>query len=67
MIGNNVGDGVSSRRKDGSKNTGSYTVKDYTITMLNDNGYRYTELSLYEKRNNEKNIVYRDDIYWLDD
>jgi hypothetical protein len=67
IIGGNVGGGVSSRRKDGSKNTGSYQVKDYTITMVHDNGYKHTELFLYEKRKHEKNIVYGRDVYWLDD
>ncbi|MES9970096.1 MAG: hypothetical protein ABW092_08685 [Candidatus Thiodiazotropha sp.] len=67
VIGSNVGGGVSSKRKDGSKNKGSYQVNDYTITMLHDNGYSHTELFLYEKRKNEKNIVYGNDLYWLDD
>ncbi len=67
VIGNNIGGGASTRRKDGSKNTGSYEVKDYTITMVHDNGYRHTELFLYEKRKNEKNIVYGNVLYWLDD
>jgi hypothetical protein len=67
VIGANVGGGTSTERKDGSKNTGTYEVNDYTITMLHDNGWRHTELFLFEKRKNKKNIVYRDDLYWLDD
>lgn len=60
------GGGVSPNHLDGSQKTGSDVVKDYTITMLHDNGYRHAEL-FYEKRKKEKAIVCGDDLYRLDD
>jgi hypothetical protein len=67
VIGSNVGGGSSSKRQNGSKNTGTYQVNDYSITLVHDNGWRHTELFLLEKRKKNNNIVYRNDLYWLDD
>jgi hypothetical protein len=65
--GDDVGGGGSSHRRDGSKNTGRYEVNDYSITLTHDNGYRHTELFYFEKRKGENDIVYGNDLYWLDD
>jgi hypothetical protein len=62
-----VSGGVTSQRKDGSKNRGRYEIKDYTITMMHDNGYTHTELFLYEKQSEVTTFVYGKDLYWLED
>jgi hypothetical protein len=67
VIGSNVGGGTSSKRRDGSKNTGVYEINEYSVTLKHDNGYTHTELLYYEKRKGENNLVYGNDLYWLDD
>jgi hypothetical protein len=67
VIGANVGGGGSTRKKDGAKNTGTYEVNGYTMTLVHDNGWRHTELFLYEDRGDAKSIVYGKDLYFLDD
>ncbi len=67
VIGTHVGGGTSGKRKDGSKNTGTYKVNNYTIVMEHDNGWKHTELFFIEKRKDKKNLVYGNALYWLDD
>jgi hypothetical protein len=67
VIGTNVGGGTSSRKRDGSKNTGTYEVNDYTITLMHDNGWKHTELFFFEDRGDAKSIVYGNDLYFFDD
>jgi hypothetical protein len=64
FAGGNVGGGFSSDHNNGSKNTGSYEVHDYTITLMHDNGWRHTELfvMLEEKKNSD--FIYINDDYW---
>jgi|GEM_PF-2868816 len=65
VIGTNVGGGTSSEKKDGSKNTGSYHLNEYTITLKHDNGYVHTELFFFDKAN-KSSFIYKDDKYWLE-
>jgi hypothetical protein len=67
VSGDNIGGGTSTEHKNGSKNTGTYEVHDYTITLVHDNGWRHTELFLLEGQKKNRNIVYRNDLYWLDE
>ncbi|MET0026688.1 MAG: hypothetical protein ABW101_03555 [Candidatus Thiodiazotropha sp.] len=67
VIGETVGGGGQTKRRDGSKNTGYYTINPYSITLEHDNGWTHTELFFYEKRRGEYNLVYGNDLYWLDD
>jgi hypothetical protein len=67
VIGANVGGGSRSQHRDGSKNTGRYEINEYSITLYHDNGWKHTELFFYEKRRGEFNLVYGNDLYWLDD
>ncbi len=67
VIGANIGGGSHSKRRDGSKNTGRYEINEYSITLYHDNGWKHTELFFYEKRRGEFNLVYGNDLYWLDD
>jgi hypothetical protein len=67
VAGGNVGGGVSSARKDGSKNTGNYEVHDYTITLLHDNGWRHTELLLMLEEKKNSDFIYINDDYWLEE
>ena len=65
ISGTNVGGGVSSKKKDGSKNTGTYHLNGYTITLKHDNGYEHTELFFFYKAN-KKTFIYRDERFCVD-
>lgn len=66
ISGKDVGGGTTSKKKDGSKNTGSYSIKGNTITLKHDNGYKHTELFFFDKTN-KKSFILEDDRYWIDD
>jgi hypothetical protein len=66
VIGDHIGGGGTSSKKDGSKNTGKFQVNNYTISMEHDNGLKHNELFLYEKLGDRKSIVYGNRIYYLD-
>jgi len=65
VSGTNVGGGATSKKKDGSKNTGTYHLNGYTITLKHDNGYEHTELFFFYKAN-KKTFIYRDERFWVD-
>ncbi|MEJ2608816.1 MAG: hypothetical protein P8179_01740 [Candidatus Thiodiazotropha sp.] len=67
IAGGSFGGGVSSERKNGSKNTGSYEVHDYTITLVHDNGLRHTELFFMLEEKKESDFIYINDDYWLEE
>ncbi len=64
VIGTNVGGGTSSKKKDGSKNTGTYHLNGYTITLKHDNGYDHTELFFFDA-SDKKSFIYKDDRFWI--
>ncbi|MCF6349388.1 MAG: hypothetical protein L3J20_14030 [Flavobacteriaceae bacterium] len=64
VIGTNVGGGTSSKKKDGSKNTGTYHLNGYTITLKHDNGYDHTELFFFDE-SDKKSFIYKDDRFWI--
>jgi hypothetical protein len=66
VVGDHVGGGSSSVKKDGSKNSGTYEVNNYTITLKHDNGWNHTELFLYEDQDDENGVVYGNELYVID-
>ncbi|MEJ2611970.1 MAG: hypothetical protein P8179_18340 [Candidatus Thiodiazotropha sp.] len=66
-VGNGIADIRSSRKNDGSKNTGRYQINDYTITMMHDNGWNHTELFIYEDTEDTPRFIYGNNMYYYDD
>jgi hypothetical protein len=66
ISGKDVGGGTTSKKKDGSKNTGTYSIKGNTITLKHDNGYEHTELFFFDKTN-KKSFILENERYWVDD
>ncbi len=65
VSGGNVGGGVSSKRKDGSKNTGTYYIDGYTIEFHHDNGWVHRELFHFPEEHGKKYIHINNEIYWI--
>lgn len=65
VSGTDIGGGTTSKKKDGSKNTGTYYLNGYTITLKHDNGYEHTELFFFDK-SNKKSFIYKDDRFWVE-
>ncbi|PID99887.1 MAG: hypothetical protein CSA79_06195, partial [Thiothrix nivea] len=61
----NIAGGVSSRRNDGNKNTGTYYIDGYTIEFHHDNGWVHRELFHYPEKHNRKYIHIDDEVYWI--
>lgn len=59
-----VGGGTSSKKKNGSKNTGTYYLDGYTITLSHDNGFEHTELFFFMNRD-KKSFMYKSDLFWI--
>ena len=64
LIEKNIGGGSTNKRKDGSKNTGTYHLDGYTITLKHDNGFEHTEL-FYFMNPEKKSIMYKSDSFWI--
>jgi len=64
VSGGDLGGGTSSKRKDGSKNTGTYYLNGYTIILKHDNGYEHTELFFFDKAD-KRSFIYKDERYWI--
>jgi len=64
IMGKSVGGFSTDKRKDGSKNTGTYHLDDYTITLKHDNGFEHTELFFFMNPE-KKSIMYKSDLFWI--
>ncbi len=67
VSGGNVGGGVTSKRNDGSKNTGTYYIDGYTIEFHHDNGWVHRELFHFPEEHGRKYIHIGDEVYWIKD
>ncbi len=67
VSGDNVGGGVTSKRNDGSKNTGTYYIDGYTIEFHHDNGWVHRELFHFPEEHGKTYIHINDEIYWIKD
>ncbi|PID71223.1 MAG: hypothetical protein CR985_00865 [Flavobacteriales bacterium] len=65
VSGDNVGGGVSSKRNDGSKNTGNYYIDGYTIEFHHDNGWVHRELFHFPEEHGKTYIHINDEVYWI--
>ncbi|MEJ2609119.1 MAG: hypothetical protein P8179_03315 [Candidatus Thiodiazotropha sp.] len=64
VIGTSISGGGSSKNSDGSKNKGHYQISDYAITMVHNNGWKHTELFIYEDTKDTHSFVYGNDMYY---
>ncbi len=60
-----ISGGITSKRKDGSKNTGTYYIDGYTIEFHHDNGWVHRELFHFPEKHGKKYIHINDEIYWI--
>jgi len=64
VSGGDLGGGTSTKKKDGSKNTGTYYLNGYTITLKHDNGYEHTELFFFDNTD-KRSFIYKDERFWI--
>jgi len=57
-----IGGGTSSKKKNGSKNTGTYKLDGFRIILEHDNGFVHSEL-FYFTGNDNNHFIYQDSLY----
>ncbi len=62
-----VGGGVTNKKNDGNKNTGTYYIDGYSIEFKHDNGWVHRELFHFPAGHKRKYIQIAHKVYWIKD